>query len=115
MALSDFEKDLLRQEFTIPHPPEGTTYTDSHCLLNAGDKLRKDMPVLDLSVSTIAEQNGQKQITRSQTTICCPYLAPEDCIFEACKISENTPGRQDYARVTFFLPDTFSILSRKIL
>lgn len=115
MAISDFEKDLLRREFRIPRPPEGTTFTASHCLLNTGDKLRKDMPVLDLSVSTVLEQNGQKQITRSQTTICCPDIASRDCIFDACKINENSPDEQDYARVIFFLPDTFFYLIQKVV
>ncbi|ARW12083.1 MULTISPECIES: Ku family protein [Acetobacter] len=115
MALSDFEKDLLRREFTIPRPPEGTTYTASHCLLNTGDKLHKDMPVLDLSVCTIAEQNGQKQITRSQTTICCPDIPSEDCIFDTCKINENNSDDKNYARVTFLLPDTFFYLIQNVV
>ena len=115
MVLSDFKKDLLRREFTIPRPPEGTTYTASHCLLNTGDKLHKDMPVLDLSVSTIAEQNGQKQITRSQTTICCPDIPSGDCIFDTCKINENNSDDKNYARVTFFLPDTFFYLIQNVV
>lgn len=115
MTLSDFEKDRLRREFTIPRPPEGTTYTASRCLLKAGDRLRKDTPVLDLSVSTTGEQNGQKLITRSETTVCFPDVAQEDCIFEACTVNEAKADDPDYARVAFFLPDTFFYLIQEVV